>query len=359
MQKDDNKPFVKISTPIILNIINSQILEDSHLRVWILIYSLSSCGTTSIPIAYKTISKHIGKSYRTVCRSVSYLINNGYLQSTPLYKEKWSINILKCTIPQSLQDICDQYKDRKKSEYRTIKSPPRSGRIPIKDIKKAVKSVSKKNLPLDPDDNYNKKNINININIHNVEEDCEVLPNSEQESLRDEIICKEKELSIITEEFKKAEKEHIEALKSPESVPIIIFELLQKKNRISSHMDIIESRIKFLQKKIDDGIAISKIREKVKFDQEVVNGIDGKRRLSDGLLWWIKKKLHSYGINPSAIPKILNEMVHSVRFGSFSHTRYSVHEEMPLMRSVNCCLKLIREGRWQSPASYQYGNIYA
>jgi len=341
IHQDDSKPFIKISTPIMLNIVNSQILDDSSLRTWLFIYSISSCGTQEIPVAYKTIAKHIGKSYSTVCRSLLFLINNGYLKFRPSRQDRWSINIMRCTIPQSLQDICDNYKDRKKDN--TKDSPKKT----------------KKNLPLITDDKYNKKIIYININNHNVEKDCEIFPDSEQASLRDEIICKENELLNIIEEFKKAEKEHFEALKSPESIPIITFELLQKKNRISSSIDILQSHIKFLQKRIDDGIAISKIREKVKIDQEIINNISGKRKIPEGLLWWIKKKIRSFGVDSSNIPRILNELVHSVRFGSFSHIKYSVHEEMPLMRSVNCCLKLIRERRWQSPASYQYGNIYA
>jgi len=349
MQKDDSKPFIKISTPVMLNIVNSRVLDDSSLRTWIFIYSISSCGTQEVPIAYKTIATHIGKSYSTICRSILFLIKNGYLQSRPSREGKWSINIMRCTIPQSLQDICDNHKDRKK----IITKKPQT---------RCTKQLttSEKNLPLVTDDKYNKKNINININIHNVEKDCEVFPDSEQQSLRDEINCKENELSIATEHFKSAEKEFLEALKSKETIPQITFDLLQKKNRISSNVDIIQSRIKFLQKRIDDGIALSKIREKVKIEQEIVNNIPGKRKMSEGLLWWIKKKLRNYGINSSLVPGLINEIVHSVRFGSFSVVKYSnCREEMPLMRSVNCCLKLIREGRWQSPAGYQYGDIYA
>jgi len=370
IQKYDSKPFIKISTPIYFSILNANILPSPYLSTWLFVYCFDPSGMKGKPIAYSTIASNLNVSHRTVVRNIEYLVRNGFMKKRPFKKGGLGINILQCIIPKHLQEKCDQYKDRRKSKVNQEHEYPMIPQLfqeeyknkseNEQELEEKSKDDKEKNLPKDENVLFNKKNINININIHNVEKDCEVFPDSEQQSLRDEISCKENELLSITEHFKSAEKEFLEALKSPEPIPNITFELLQKKNRISCNIDIIQSRIKFLQKRIDDGIAMSEIREKVKVDQEVVNNIPGKRKMSEGLLWWIKKKLRHYGINPSFVPGLLNEIVHSVRFGSFSIVKYSnCREEMPLMRSVNCCLKLIREGRWQSPASYQYGNIYA
>ena len=52
--------------------------------------------------------------------------------------------------------------------------------------------------------------------------------------------------------------------------------------------------------------------------------------------------------------RIINEIVWSVRFGSLANLKYSF-EEMPIMKSLNIALKLIKNGLWQSPAFFNDG----
>lgn len=81
----------------------------------------------------------------------------------------------------------------------------------------------------------------------------------------------------------------------------------------------------------------------------------GQRIISPGLLWWVKKQLHSFGVAKNLMAVKLNEVFHAVRFGALSHERYQINSPMPIMKGINIALKLIKSGKWQSPASFNYG----
>src|ERR1041385_1111049 len=249
IQKYDSKPFIKISTPIYFSILNANILPSPYLSTWLFVYCFDPSGMKGKPIAYSTIASNLNVSHRTIVRNVEYLVRNGFMKKRPFKKGGLGINILQCIIPKHLQEKCDQYKDRRKSKGNQEHEYPLGFEFPREEYNDESENEQKleeksnhgkeKNLPEDGDVLFNKKNINININIHNVEKDCEVFPESQEKSLRDEINCKENELLRKTENFKSAEKEFLEAIKSPGSTPVIAFELLQKKNRISSNIDIV------------------------------------------------------------------------------------------------------------------------
>lgn len=132
------------------------------------------------------------------------------------------------------------------------------------------------------------------------------------------------------------------------------FDLMQDANRISSELMQYEQNLEYMEKMITLDEKKRSVIDSVISDETVAMNMPGGKNISKGLLWWIKKKLFSFGIKKDFMAKIVNEIVYCVRFGSLSRDKYQITEK-PLMHSINIALKLVRDGKWQSPASFKNG----
>lgn len=135
----------------------------------------------------------------------------------------------------------------------------------------------------------------------------------------------------------------------------LALDLLGELDKITTSKEFIGSKIKYLEKELQEKRKICEQKNAMMTDESFLATKPGRREIPRGLLWWTKKQLYKIGIAKELVALKLNEIFHAVRYGSLSHVKYNLHEEMPIMKSINIALKLVRCGKWQSPASFAYG----
>jgi hypothetical protein len=345
--------------------------------VWTILYTLMTRnGFKKVSPSLEILCKMTNLSQSTVQRGLRGLVKKRYLDYSPMYSDgKWGVNFYICLIPgKTIPEIKEKkvyrhYMPAKDSwddimswndEYcEMISYEPQTSNQSFHPSTEHYTTKTKKEIYLPKVDQhsiYQSKEINKH-NIH-----CEILSNSPDPTEKEitEKIEEEKKLIRFLDEEKKV----IEAKISDNIIDRfrvkdldVAKKLLELDSKIGSAKLHSQNVIDWLDKELARILDEKEQKMKVYQDENYLAKKYGKRTVSPGLIWWIKKQLKSFGIAKDLIALKINEIIHAVRFGSLSHTKYHIHDEMPIMKSVNIALKLFKENKWQSPASFQYGGV--
>jgi len=343
--------------------------------VWMAIYTLMTRKNfQKVSPSLAILCQMTNQSQSTVQRALRELSSRGYLKYWPMYKNsgKWGVNYYLCLFPgKTLPEIPTNKKYvhymPEKDEWNDIFSWHEE----FCDMR--MNELQTSNQSFHPSSNhYSTKNKQTSnevdhhsiyqskfINKHNVQ--CELFSFSMGEDMynkqKDEILSSKiriKQLDIELDEISKAISANIVDRFKVIDVGLAK-ELLEKASKCGSEKLHLEVKIDYLEKELGKQKQKEEQKMAVHTDENYLANKKGKRPMGTGLVWWIKKQLYKSGVAVNKIAITLNEIVHSVRFGSLSHTKYLIQDEMPIMKSINIALKLVREGKWQSPASFNYG----
>ncbi len=80
--------------------------------------------------------------------------------------------------------------------------------------------------------------------------------------------------------------------------------------------------------------------------------IDGKRAVDSELSQYLSHRIFALGYEQEQACARFNEIIWSSRFGDMVINN-KTKEENSLKRAINCCLKLLREGRWDTSDGFQ------
>src|ERR1043166_2834015 len=392
--------------------------EKSNFRprasaVWLAIYTLMTRnGFKKVSPSLGILCQMTSQSQSTVQRGLRELSEKGYLWYAPMYGDsgKWGVNYYLCLLPgKKIPEIPSDnryisYNNQGvPCDYSSKKTNQKVGSyffyVPKKDTWDDIlswhgeyvemrfsgvntadtnnnlmvnqsKNTSNKNL--EEKENVGKGNSSTNFsfspkvdhhsnylgninNIHNIH--CDFFSFDDENTIikKIEILKNEiKNLKLKDEEVGKQMSDNVISrfkVKDMAKAKVLLEEVREIRSSILAH----ESSIKYSEYRLNKMLEIKNQKIKILTDEKFLAKKEGKREISDGLFWWIKKMLFKFGVKKQEITLKMNEIMHAVRFGSHSHIKYNIHEEMPLMKSVNIALKLIREGKWQSPASFCYG----
>lgn len=96
----------------------------------------------------------------------------------------------------------------------------------------------------------------------------------------------------------------------------------------------------------------SKPSKKVELKQSSYTNPSGERALTTFQLNRLKKELVKYANQDKTLDVLLNEVCYSVRFGSLRKGLGS-SQLLAINHAINIALKLLREGRWETPAEFK------
>lgn len=358
-------------------------------KVWMAIYTLMTRKQFKpVSPSLEILCQMTSQSQSTVQRGLRELLKKKYLFYCPMNNKKWSVNVYKCLIPgksvpeyssnkgykqdrepyeqffvkkDSWDDILSWNAEYQKMRYRDPNQTSNQSFHP------SCRHYSTKNEVSLPKVDHHHNNKDIYINKHNI--GCEILNSvvrKNDQSCENEISEMEGEINSLQIKIPELEKEinYVQLLISDNVIDRFRLKdaklgvkLLEKINSLGSEKLHMETRRDYLARNREEKIKIMEQRDCVSQDETYLAEKcgRGKRMISKGLMWWIKKKLFSFGVAKSQMALKINEVVHAVRFGALSHMKYQIHHEMPIMKSINIALKLIKEGKWQSPFSFKYG----
>lgn len=367
---NNTKKYIKLSTTVTKALMHNDVLSRRACSLWFVIYSLSyHRPSKSISIYQHELANHLGVNLRTVSRCVRELVGTGFLNVNPLDKNDiYCINIYECTLPDWLVKEVD--------EEENVHINTQDVKIDAKNAKNAFSPKDMGGESLleiggSQNDGEDTDNSNKQVDVHNrvepykesysqAEQEVSIAPSEENVVQKDinfiNIKTQCMDCEYLQNEIKELERKLEKDMASFHSKPT--FETLQVKNRTESELLKVKMEISRLQKGHQESIEQQKrtmiyqeIMQQMKIDPKLMTSKVGKREISGGLWWWINKKLHSFGVRSEKMALTINEIIFSVRFGSLSTLKFST-DEMPLMRSINIALKLVKERRWQTPANF-------
>ena len=104
-----------------------------------------------------------------------------------------------------------------------------------------------------------------------------------------------------------------------------------------------------LEKKLQQVESTLARENKLTKDKQYISKLEGKRVISPFAFKYLEKNLSAFHSDSFHIAKLLNEIIYEVRFGSLRFSK-TTGAEILIQHAINIALKLIREGRWQTPA---------
>jgi len=340
--------------------------------VWYFIYNLmKNRKYLNINISLQRIADETGLSKSTVQRALRELKKLNLMIIEPI-NPNWvrSLNYYSCLFPGTDMSSLINLKQKKYNNSSVIK-------LSIEDLmsineeyltmmytlpnQKSNQSFSQEPKEvISPADDHLIKSLNNIYNIHSI--DCEFFSNSvdnlsaEEEQIQKIIESCTKELEEIRTKKKILDEKLSDLVKSGSSAKSQ-YDVLMDMDRNRSLEVVVSGEINRYAKNIEEKNRVDTQKEQIFVDEVfIAQKVGGNiQNISSGLLWWVKKELFKLGVKKDAMALRMNEIFHAVRFGALSHVKYHIHEKMPVMKGVNIALKLIKAGRWQAPASFNYG----
>ena len=366
---NSNKRYVRLSTTIFQQTLIYSNLTRGASSLWLYLYSLSyHSKDTFYTISQYALADEFGVSRRQLSRYLKELKQQGFL-ITHTYDEfdRYYTPYLfyECTIPESIESKLNQEKDRKGNKGNKMKNErtelKQEESLPMQDesclMGETLNVITHDKECHTEDPTHYIYNNNYNIHCRDCYETPILEENNTIENENIQLAEISREVERLSLELNKAKTK----LEGAEAIWIgnPCWDNYQAKNRLESIVLGLENDIKVSltkqeieKEKIKEEEGKKKVKESLTNDRYLVNNLPGNRIVPKGLMWWITKKLNSIGVLIKDLPKTLNEIVYSVRFGSLVNFKYTFNE-MPLMRSINIALKLIKEGKWKDSIDYK------
>jgi hypothetical protein len=362
-----------------------------------------------VQITYSYLAKMLGKSTRTIQRHVKTLANNNYLVIKNNYLDNGGqiANTILVRFPADKIQDAKQTKDRIKPHFENEKIPsnqessykqtlndiPQDKEKVVSNVKKCLGSsvfhVEHKKTHKNDDksdivegdknvvqnNNINKINKNIKNNIPNKsigkqqKDQSDVVPSTkftdknkptqissteelhqEISELKNEFKAKQKTQVRLKQLIAIATKEELDAYQNKTQLP---YEKMQANNQLRTDFDICEMKLEYLQKNINEKEKLLKNQKTIEEDISYMTTKEGPRPISPFTFKRLNKSLENLGYQDIDKIKLINEIIYEARFGSLINTNTTL-TEMPIERSINIALKLVRENRWCTPTILRY-----
>jgi len=360
---------LNLSTEIIEFFSNKKNISSRASIVWFFIYKLMKDRRyLDINISLQRIATESGLSKSTVQRALRELKKLQLMSIEPV-NPNWvrSLNYYSCFFPGV--DIAELI-NPKKSKYNNFSVIPLSN-DEFMDINEEylrmtyneTNQQSNQSFSLEPKEqkevippipDHLIKSLNNIYNIHSI--GCDFFSQFSDPAVEQIITNSTKELEQVKAAKKLLEDKLTDLVNSGSSAKSQ-YDVLQEMGKNRSLEVIIEGELNRYAKNIEEKNRVETQKEQIFVDEAfIAQKVGGNNQvISSGLLWWVKKELFKLGVKKEAMALRMNEIFHAVRFGALSHVKYRIHDKMPVMKGINIALKLIKAGRWQEPASFNYG----
>ena len=373
---NERKRYTLAATELINAVITDSKLTAAAAKLWQFLYSHASLDPSlKTNFTYERLAEAFGKSIRTIMRYIKDLREKGYLRVEANFTYMGQqANTFYVRFPKAVIQEIQQTKDRAK----LVIFPPNTGgeitsqemtrplgnksavqaedrlcehlKIGEKESWEAANSVTPrgdrigihntKDLLLDINNKITNNNVVVNLN--GKEEKDDDSQSKQYSDLKAMLKQRQQQLNEIRNQYT--------ALCQNNRSRDAIHKVYDQKRALDAKMSSLE-------------LAILQIEDKLKRAEQggpspsaqVSSPIDyanvsGKRAVSEFDVKRLKKGLVELKLTSHDIARLTNEIVFAARFGSLQMSKDS-GREISLQHSINIALKLVREGRWETPVA--------
>lgn len=361
---NNNKEYTHISTRLLEKVISEKRLPGNAANLWQFLFNKARFNKElEVKISHKEIALFLGKSVRTIIRYLNGLEDLGYIEIIHSFSKKGrqSQNIFKVRVPQSIINEIKQQKDRanysKKELLNNITQHDASEQLnSIRDDKNVI-GMGDKNVT-------GKNNIKINNINNNVVVSCDenskktdvVTIQTDQTSkslveTKPDNQQKTEELNYLKEILLQKEQDFL-----TEKDTMKKFELNRQCGEIEAAIEILNHQVNYQQQAFAHEQRAQKAQENMLSNIHEMAHVSGPRPISDSCFSRLKQTLLSLGYQDNRLNQMINEIVQEARFGSLVRQQGNTGENS-VEKAINIGLKLVREGRWQSPQKPKFFTV--
>lgn len=375
---NDEKEYTLLATDILNAVLTDTSLSAGSAKLWQFLYSKGRFEKTlTVQIEQRYLAACFKKHMRTIARYLNELEDSGYIQTTANYSNLGSrlANTYQLTLPGAIKSTLENRPNRRRAEKQEVAPPDK---IALESPDKTVRT-----------NNNIKYNNNNNITVVELSSDefpksCGDTPNSDisssmqsansdegsiksmfhveqsdtndnskkanqhaQLSLSDEDNSRISKLNKNLEKAKQTLQRLKDEFKCTDN-PIRRNELLQAITTHEACHDKFETDLASFMRQIQDKRCREFQTEQVNTNPEYMLEVEGKRSFTPFEFNRLKKALSRH-YSDIELPKMINEVAYSIRFGDLEIQQGS-NQPLEIHHAISIAIKLVREGRWQKPA---------
>ncbi len=374
---NNTKEYIHLSSCITRELIYSCSLTPKAVCLWFLLYDITKMHKMrTITVSKAYLASQINRSHMSVMRYSKELRDNGFLE----YQEQGGSsmktgrpNTYTVTIPKELQERLEVTKNRRNvktfgtgsdylnnyqayEEYATLNPTPSEYQEQPKNKPNADQILPGCNTFVTLyTNNILSNNSNREVETKVDQKVCSVdFSNKEIEDKEITIDSINEHMGEMQVDMKKAKDEFIEISKDKNKDVNEIFKKMKEYHLYQSDIHQLEGKVDFLMNDIKRIKEEERATQEIKLNINHVNDIPGARRLSKPMMTYLLNRVTDVFGGDCLNALIINQIVYSIRFGelvNFKRTK----DIMPIQRSINIAIKLLREGRWVEPLTMKDG----
>lgn len=390
----ESKQYTLFATPLLEKLLSDTRLIKGAASLWQLLYSFAKCNSAlEVTIKYQTIAKKMGKSTKTISRYIKSLNEHGYLLNRKNFREDggqscytFALRIAK-DILKDVQKAPDRKKHTTDNEDKTNFYKKDSS-----NVTETIQTQEKPHL-----NNQNIPYINCATINHDVPQEINALPSNDSTQMtftseldktvrggvditvlpyinNQEVLLNNNTAVVIDQnlkEMKAPQPDEINPISNEiKTIEAELSELILQENCLIQQFITANSQTKreLYQKQRNFAEKINKLKQRKdiilanhKQQQQSLaqNEIfiqtlyqtETSRALSKNQLNYLKNALVTLKIPSETQDSLIQEIIFAIRFDSLVHAKDS-HKQLGVGHALNIAIKLIREGRWETPARF-------
>ncbi len=348
---NNSKEYVLLSQQILELVVTDHRLHAQAAKLWQFLYSKAKFDQQlAITVSYPELANIFGKSVRTIARYVANLVEQGYLAIDANFANSGSrlANTLFVRIPTNSLESIYACKDRQgrsaekptavKTYDKIVSSSPDNSVITNNNIKTNTNNNTEivVALSLQP---IKKENVfHVEQSVLETEQDLE--KDNQLTDIQLQIDQLGTHCKILNERFKSSTSEN--QLK-------LLPQLTQLEGRKQALELFYTQQLRCLQKTR----AVEKQKHCLNQEMNFISEKTKERSFNQFEIHRLKQGLHSF-CSIETIPRLLNEITYAIRFGDL-RVKQSNNEVLSIHHAISIALKLVREGRWETPRGIDKG----
>lgn len=347
---NNTKEYTLTSTFLIERVLTDPRLTGCSSKLWQLLFNEARFNDNlEVEIPYSKLANRLGKSTRTICRTIKILVDHGYLQIENCFYRSGGqkANRISVRFPAALMTDAKKTKDRGKAKHIEVRE-----NIHYVDFSVAEPMTACDKVVIGEGDISDRPNNIIKNNNKS---------NNNSTARFETTHVKEKNAVVVDKDFKIQELEQrIQTLylqqKEAEVAWLNEIDASKKYDRSRQfgecHGDY-ETALQQLEQLKKQKHQTTQEKNKVSMIEEnpewMKNRV-GDRTISEFTFKRLSNTLNQFNLSAEEKNKLTNEIIFEVRFGSLVKSNQTQHI-MPIDYAVNVALKLVREGRWCAPSA--------
>jgi hypothetical protein len=343
---NQTKEYTLTATSILENVLTNPNLNAHSNRLWQILFNMAKFDPElSVSTSVNHLAKILNKSARTIHRYISILKKNGYLTVANNFNHAngQEINTYFVRIPKQVNDVVIHIKDRKNlSESAKIVANPvepshKQKDADIFDTRGDDKNVVQINNNIN---NIIKNNNNVVVvNDYSKQEESKLLLTAQLDE-------KQNTLEQLILAAKKTEAEWLNC-----NDQNLMFDKHKQFSESYAAVEQCKIEISVLQKRLEKLTINNQFQTEIQQNKELFLSKSGPRVLSEFDTQRLVSGLEKL-VDKSRLSAVVNELVHAIRFGNLTKCR-NHQKDLSIKHAINIGLKLVREGRWETPAELQ------